>query len=79
MDNVSIFFDASKVNFLVEAVMCRYLTNDFMPCQICVGVAAVPKSVNSASLRALLRRHLTEAGIELKYVVGAILTPPIPL
>jgi hypothetical protein len=78
--NVSIFFDASKVNFLVEAVMCRYLTNDFMPCQICVGVAAVPKSVNSASLRALLRRHLTEAGIELKYVVGAISDsgPPNP-
>ncbi len=77
---VSIFFDASKVNVLVEAAMCRFLNDDLMPTQLCFGVSSVPKSMNADSLRALLRQHLNEAGIEMRNVVCAISDsgPPNP-
>ncbi len=77
---VSIFFDASKVNFLLEAAMCRFLNEELMPTQLCFGVCAVPKSVDAKSLQMLLRRHLLEAGIEMKNVVCAISDsgPPNP-
>jgi hypothetical protein len=75
---VSIFFDASKVNFLLEAAMCRFLNDDLMPTQLCFGVSAVPKSVDAASLQVLLRRHLTEAGIEMKNVAVQYLTAARP-
>jgi hypothetical protein len=78
--HVSVFFDASKVNFLVEAVMCRFLNDQFLPVQLCIGAASVPKRVNAASLKSFLRRHFSDVGIELKNIVGAISDsgPPNP-
>lgn len=77
---VAIFFDASKVNQLIEAVICRLLDKDLMPTQVCFGVGLVPKSIDSASLQLLLRHHLREANVEMRNVVCGISDsgPPNP-
>jgi hypothetical protein len=73
-------FDASKVNMLIEAILGRFLNDDDMPTMICIGVAAVPRSVNAESQQALLRRHISTVGIAMRDIVGAISDsgPPNP-
>lgn len=73
-------FDASKVNELIEALIFRCLNDEDMPVMLCIGVAAVPKSIDRESMRELIRKHLTAVGIPLANVVGAVSDsgPPNP-
>lgn len=69
---VSIFFDGSKVNSPIEGVLARYLDEEYRPVQVCIGVSAVPKTMNQTLLKATIEKHLGEAKIHIKNVVGAI-------
>lgn len=72
--HVSITADGSKINFSVEAMLARFVTDppDLMPRYVCVGVSAPPTSLTAHTLELAFRDHLKEAGIETGNVVGVI-------
>jgi hypothetical protein len=78
---VSIVFDGSKVNFLIEGVLARFLDDDFMPHTLCIGAQGVTKSMDNVMMRELLRKHIADAEIEVKNIVGFLSDSgsPIPL
>jgi hypothetical protein len=65
---VGITFDGSKVNFSIEGTLARVLNDDFMPVSLCVGVHTLTMSLDSVTLRTIIRRHLSEAGINMANV-----------
>lgn len=70
--HVAVFVDGTKVNILSEGVIARFVDDLQQIRQICIGMAAITKSVNAAMLIALLRKHMSDAGLELKNVVGVM-------
>lgn len=77
---VSVVFDASKVNFGVEACVARIVDAKEDITHICVGISAVPKNVSASSMIVLLRKHLAAAEVKVSDVVAAISDsgPPNP-
>ncbi len=77
---VAIVFDGSKVNFLIEGVLARFLDNDFMPRSICIGAQGVTKSMDNVMIRELLRKHLGDVDIDVKDIVAFLSDsgPPNP-
>lgn len=69
---VSFFFDGTKTNFLIEGVVARFLDGNLQPQQICVAVAPIKRSLNTPMLVTLLRKHVSDAGVPLKNVVGVM-------
>jgi len=69
---LSIFFDGSKVNELIEGMVVRYIDDDDMPRQLCVGVSAIERTMDSALLKTLIEKHIAEVEIQSKDIVAAI-------
>jgi hypothetical protein len=67
---VGITFDVSKVNYSIEGMLARTLNDDFMPVSICVGVQALKTSLDHATLRTVIMKHLDEAGIAPSQIVA---------
>lgn len=69
---IAVFVDGTKANFLVEGVIGRYVDDGHHVQQVCLGVAAITKSLNTDSLMALLRKHVVDAGIQFADVIGVM-------
>ena len=69
---VAVFIDGTKANFLVEGVVARFVDDKFNVRQMCIGVAAIAKSLNTDSLMLLLRKHLADVGLEHKNLIGVM-------
>lgn len=71
---VSLMADGSKINFTVEAVLARFVTDapELKVRQICIGVSAPPTSLTAQTLELAFREHLMESGIVMKNVVGVM-------
>ncbi len=67
---VGITFDGSKVNFSIEGMLARVLNDDFLPVSLCVGAQALKTSLDSATLRTVIMKHLEEAGIVAGQIVA---------
>jgi hypothetical protein len=67
---VGITFDGSKVNFSIEGMLARVLNDDFMPVSVCIGAQALKTSLDAATMRGLIKKHLDEAGIGVGQVVA---------
>ncbi len=67
---VGITFDGSKVNFSIEGILARVLNDDFMPVSVCIGAQALKTSLDATTMRALIKKHLDEAGVGVGQVVA---------
>jgi hypothetical protein len=67
---VGITFDGSKVNFSIEGMLARFLNDDYMPVSLCIGAQALKTSLDSATMRTMIMKHLDQAGIAVKQVVA---------
>ncbi len=67
---VSITFDGSKVNYSVEGMLARFLNDDFMPVSLCIGAQVLKTSLDSATMRSVIMKHLDGAGIAIKQIVA---------
>lgn len=67
---IALFIDGTKANFLIEGVVVRFLDDNLMPHQQCVGVSAIKRSLNTDMLVALLRKHITDVGVPFSHIVG---------
>lgn len=78
--NASVVFDASKVNFGIEATVARVLDPDFDITHLCIGLSVVSKKITAPSMNLLLRKHLDGVHLPLSHVVGALSDsgPPNP-
>lgn len=68
---VSIFFDGSKVNEAIEAVIVRVLTDDFNIRHLCIGALMVNKNLTSTTLLEAVKTHLAAADISPAKIVCA--------
>ena len=69
---LTVFFDGSKVNECVEAVIVRFVNDELEIEHVCIGASMVTLNMTAATLYTRVRDHLRDAGIEDKHVVYAI-------
>lgn len=69
---LTVFFDGSKVNECVEAVIVRFLDDEFKIEHVCIGASMVTLNMTAVSLYTRVRDHLRDAGVEDKHIVFAI-------
>ena len=67
---MSITFDGSKVNFAIEGMLARFLSDDHMPTTVCIGCKALKTSVDAKMMRQLIKDHLADANIAVSQVVA---------
>lgn len=69
---IALFIDGTKANVLIEGVVARFLDDEHCVRQVCVGVTAIRKSLNTELMMALLRKHIVETGVLFKDIVGVM-------
>lgn len=69
--HLSIFFDGSKVNESIEAVVVRVLKDDFSISHLCIGASMVTLNLSSNTLLQAVRKHLEAADIKDEQIVCA--------
>ncbi len=68
---VSVFFDGSKVNEQVEAVIVRFVMDDLRLRHLCIGLSMVNLNMTGNTLLKALRVHLDAAGVAASHIVAA--------
>jgi len=65
---VSLIMDGSKANKLVEALLSRFFDDNGDICQMCVGVAVVPRTLNGAQLKGIFASQMRKRSVVVQSV-----------
>lgn len=68
---IGLFCDGSKANFLIEATVARFVSNDGKIQHVCLGLSRIDRNLDGAQLKGLVQVHLDSVKIARGQIAAA--------
>ena len=68
---VGLFCDGSKANYLIEATVARFVTDNGGIEHVCAGLSRIDRSLDGEQLKGFVQLHLDTAGIAKNQLIAA--------